>query len=391
MEEEERTVKTEVKTERDTQEPLLVRLPVSQCMTEQHSQETEVNPERDAQEPPLARLPDPSWPHYKGTVKFESTDYEACSCNVRRLEFHTDFSSSSSGEASPECTESQSARVAPIVAREGGVLEKEQVLLRPDDFGDNAERTVSGRSKLARRPPRVPRVTSDVQAFENNWLDQYSVPRRTPRKAPVPRLHRPGYSPSYRGNDVSMAESTVGRRRHGTGSSPLPWRDCTSDPAYVQLLEKLNDVCHEVRRLATAVMQLQQRQDGTNQPSPAADRTPTLPQDMVFPIGQLDHMTELEGRLQDADIRNTVTAALALEGGETPSKFLKAVLRKVLAPPLARKYNNHGQKDKLPFKNLTLKRVMFAAVRRTFTNVTEQELDAALASWLTSQRDRQKP
>ncbi|XP_070177586.1 zinc finger protein 90-like isoform X1 [Littorina saxatilis] len=61
MEEEERTVKTEVKTERDTQEPLLVRLPVPQCTTEQHSQEpevkTEVKTERDTQEPPLVRLP----------------------------------------------------------------------------------------------------------------------------------------------------------------------------------------------------------------------------------------------------------------------------------------------------------------------------------------------
>ncbi|XP_070177635.1 caldesmon-like isoform X2 [Littorina saxatilis] len=59
MEEEEWTVKTEVKTERDTQEPLLVRLPVSQCMTEQHSQEpevkTEVKIEIDvAEKPPLA-------------------------------------------------------------------------------------------------------------------------------------------------------------------------------------------------------------------------------------------------------------------------------------------------------------------------------------------------
>ncbi|XP_070176958.1 uncharacterized protein [Littorina saxatilis] len=32
-----------------------------------------------------------------------------------------------------------------------------------------------------------------------------------------------------------------------------------------------------------------------------------------------------------------------------------------------------------------------AAVRRTFANATEQELDAALALWLTSQRDRQMP
>ncbi|XP_070177630.1 caldesmon-like isoform X2 [Littorina saxatilis] len=59
MEEEEWTVKTEVKIERDTQEPLLVRLPVSQCMTEQHSQEpevkTEVKIEIDvAEEPPQA-------------------------------------------------------------------------------------------------------------------------------------------------------------------------------------------------------------------------------------------------------------------------------------------------------------------------------------------------
>ncbi|XP_070186106.1 uncharacterized protein [Littorina saxatilis] len=205
--------------------------------------------------------------------------------------------------------------------------------------------------------------------------------------------HGTGSSPlPWRGNDDSMAESGVGRMRHGTGSSPLPWRDSTSDPAYVQILSKLGDLCHEVRRLATAMMQLQQQlKDGANQPGPAADRTPTLPQDLVFPLGELDHMTDLEGRLQDAGIRNTVTAALALEGGETPSKFLKATLRKVLAPPLARRYNNHGQKNKLPFKNLTLKRVMYAAVRRTFANATEQELDAALANWLTSQRDRQMP
>ncbi|XP_070177602.1 uncharacterized protein [Littorina saxatilis] len=56
MEEEEWTVKTEIKTERDTQEPLL-------CTTEQHSQEpavkTEVKTERDTQEPLLVRLPVP--------------------------------------------------------------------------------------------------------------------------------------------------------------------------------------------------------------------------------------------------------------------------------------------------------------------------------------------
>ncbi|XP_070177564.1 nucleolar protein dao-5-like [Littorina saxatilis] len=56
MEEEERTVKIEVETEIDTQEPPLVRLPVSQCMTEQHSQEPEVKievkTERDTQEQP---------------------------------------------------------------------------------------------------------------------------------------------------------------------------------------------------------------------------------------------------------------------------------------------------------------------------------------------------
>ncbi|XP_070177646.1 zinc finger protein 135-like [Littorina saxatilis] len=59
MEEEERTVKTEVKTERDTQEPLPGRQSVSQCMTGQHSQEPEVKAEIKieidvAEEPPLA-------------------------------------------------------------------------------------------------------------------------------------------------------------------------------------------------------------------------------------------------------------------------------------------------------------------------------------------------
>ncbi|XP_070178865.1 mucin-22-like [Littorina saxatilis] len=55
MEEEERTVKIEVETERDTQEPLLGRQSVPQCMTQQHSREPEIKIEIDvAEEPPLA-------------------------------------------------------------------------------------------------------------------------------------------------------------------------------------------------------------------------------------------------------------------------------------------------------------------------------------------------
>ncbi|XP_070177978.1 uncharacterized protein [Littorina saxatilis] len=55
MEEEEQTVKIEVETERDTQEPPLGRQSVPQCTTQQHSREPEIKMEIDvAEEPPLA-------------------------------------------------------------------------------------------------------------------------------------------------------------------------------------------------------------------------------------------------------------------------------------------------------------------------------------------------
>ncbi|XP_021351747.1 uncharacterized protein LOC110449299 [Mizuhopecten yessoensis] len=113
-----------------------------------------------------------------------------------------------------------------------------------------------------------------------------------------------------------------------------------------------------------------------------------IPEDIEFPLNNLEELNAFEVRLEDINVQKSVINHLSVVGGKTPKDMVRRVLKNTVKSSLASQYNWYGKKGKMPFGKLRLTTVLQKAVRKVKPDCSELEVELATREWLRTATDR---
>ncbi|KAK2184206.1 hypothetical protein NP493_278g03094 [Ridgeia piscesae] len=154
-----------------------------------------------------------------------------------------------------------------------------------------------------------------------------------------------------------------------------------------KMLTLLEELKQQGRQTQALLRQILNSQGAASKDTVQAE----LQDDVVFPLGSVDAMREMESLLCRQEIYRRVLAFLGTVGGESTRDTVRRTMRLVLSTHLAQQLNWIGKGNtKTAFSNTKIQLIITKAVRFNAASVkaTDADIEAVMNDWLRYAKDR---
>ncbi|CAI6365956.1 unnamed protein product [Macrosiphum euphorbiae] len=110
---------------------------------------------------------------------------------------------------------------------------------------------------------------------------------------------------------------------------------------------------------------------------------------MNSPITDDDGLSELENKMKDRIFYKLVVSELTRLGGQTLSRIINKMLKKVFDDTILIKFTYYGLRNKDNFHTLSINKAIFDAVRKSKQkSVSDEEIIISIGKYMTGAKGR---
>ncbi|KAK4878218.1 hypothetical protein RN001_010724 [Aquatica leii] len=152
------------------------------------------------------------------------------------------------------------------------------------------------------------------------------------------------------------------------------------------ILKELKSVKYEMRAIKQLMSALETKIDLITKKD--VNSNVLTSNNFMLPIGDEDGLFRLEQMIRSEDNKKDLIRVLSLVGGESVRQNINNIIKKVLTKDIALKYSLRGKQKKKSFTDLVVYQAILDAVRVSFPNVTDVDINKFIGFALASAGDR---
>lgn len=234
---------------------------------------------------------------------------------------------------------------------------------------------------------RKRRATSQIDSDEDEDGDEDIIPKEILLPMPVIKLEQPeSPHPITRQNSDADSPFVTTRTQRRTVLAKS-CEECKSPDALMEFLKEFKESTFK------KLNQIAQRLDLLEKRLPEKEKKDEPKLDLVeekFPITDISALYGIEMKLKDKVFCSQLVNTLKGIGGNDLYSITTSILKRLLTNEVAEFFSWAGQKKKLPFKDLSIFRIVLETVRCHHPSATEVQVSDLISKWLVQAKLRRQ-